>query len=222
MTEAGFLAAKDRIRQRLNKFTRKAFQMLPEIEKPQILDIGCGSGVPTMELARLSGGQIIAIDNNPDLIAALTAKIESAGLSGRAKAINRSMFNMDFPEGSFDIIWAEGSINAMGFERGLRKWRRFLKQGGFIVVHDERGDLRRKLGHVAASGYELLRYFSLDEQTWWKEYFMPLQRLIREARTECADDPRALAFLDEEQKEIDWFKNNPGQSSSVFLILRKR
>lgn len=221
MNEAAFLASKDRIRERLNKFTRKAFQMLPEVENPEILDIGCGSGVPTMELSRMTGGHITAIDIDPEAIAALKAKVESAGLSGRVKAINRSMLNMDFPVESFDIIWAEGSIATMGFERGLRKWRRLLRQGGFMVVHDERGDLRRKLSQVAASGYELLRYFSLDEETWRKEYYIPVQRLIRETRMECADDPQTIAFLDEQQKEIDWFKNNPGQCSSVFFILRK-
>jgi len=32
------------------------------MEKPRILDLGCGSGVPTLELSRLSQGQIVAVD----------------------------------------------------------------------------------------------------------------------------------------------------------------
>ena len=43
---------RDRFREPLLKYTRKAFQLLPKLDKPRILDVGCGSGVPTIELAR--------------------------------------------------------------------------------------------------------------------------------------------------------------------------
>ena len=51
-----FQMRKDKIRKRFLKYTRKAFRMLPQIDKPRILDIGCGSGIPTLELARLGQG----------------------------------------------------------------------------------------------------------------------------------------------------------------------
>ena len=60
--EEQFQIQKDKIRKRLMKYTRKAFQMLPKMYEPRILDVGCGSGVPTLELARLSKGEIIGID----------------------------------------------------------------------------------------------------------------------------------------------------------------
>ena len=60
--ETLFQAKKDLVRERLNKYTRKAFRMLPKLDKPRILDIGCGSGIPTIEIARLSKGEIIGID----------------------------------------------------------------------------------------------------------------------------------------------------------------
>ena len=66
----------DQFRERLNRYTRKAFKMLPELEKPRILDIGCGSGVPTIELAKLSNGEIIGIDINQSLLDKLNKKIE--------------------------------------------------------------------------------------------------------------------------------------------------
>jgi len=45
-----------------NQYTRKAFRMLPKMEKPHILDVGCGPGGPTMELARVSQGDVIGIE----------------------------------------------------------------------------------------------------------------------------------------------------------------
>jgi ubiquinone/menaquinone biosynthesis C-methylase UbiE len=220
--EEVFIDNKERIREHLCKFTRKAFQMLPPLDKPRILDVGCGSGVPTMELARLTNGKITAIDINPELITRLEAKVEVAGLSDRIKAITCSMFEMDFPEDSFDIVWAEGSIAPIGFERGLREWKRWLKKGGFLAVHDERSDIPQKLDQIATSGYDLLGYFGLDEQTWRNEYYSPLRRLINEAREQSAGDPEALSFLDREQEEIEVFKKNPAQCCSVFFVLRKR
>ncbi len=60
--EISFQEKKDMIRERLNKYTKKAFQELPELNNPKILDLGCGSGIPTLELARLSHGEILGID----------------------------------------------------------------------------------------------------------------------------------------------------------------
>jgi len=220
--ETTFQLDKDIIREGLSKYTRKAFHMLPEWDKPRILDVGCGSGVPTMELARLSNGQIIGLDINQPLLDRLARKIKEAGLSDRVKTINCSILDMDFPDESLDIIWSEGSIWIIGFEKGLREWWRFLKPNGFLVVHDEVGNITEKLELVSSCGYALLEYFILGEDTWWMEYFAPLEKRINEIRTKHADDPGALVELDSDQREIDMFKKNPGRYCSVFFIMQKR
>ncbi len=38
----------EELRERFLKYTRKAYQMLPKMDKPRILDIGCGTGIPTI------------------------------------------------------------------------------------------------------------------------------------------------------------------------------
>ncbi|MCC7551348.1 MAG: class I SAM-dependent methyltransferase [Methanobacterium sp.] len=45
---------KDAFRQPLIEYTIKAFNQLPPINHPKILDIGCGTGVPTLELTIMS------------------------------------------------------------------------------------------------------------------------------------------------------------------------
>jgi len=212
---------KDLLREGLCKYTRKAFHMLPKLDKPRVLDIGCGPGIPTMELARLSDGQIIGLDINQTSLDELTKKIERAGLSERVTILKCSMFDMDFPDESFDIIWAEGSLWVIGFQRGLKEWQRFLKPNGFLVVHDEIGNITEKREQISSCGYDLLEYFTLHEDTWWIEYYAPLEKRINEIRIKHADDPKALVALDNEQREIDMFKKNPGQYSSVFFIMKK-
>jgi ubiquinone/menaquinone biosynthesis C-methylase UbiE len=212
---------KDHLREGLVKYTRKAFKMLPKRPFLRILDIGCGSGVPTMELAKLSDGNIVAIDNNQNVLDRLASKISKAGLSNRVKTEKCSMLNMDFPDESFDIIWAEGSIAVIGFERGLREWRRFLKAGGFLAVHDDLGDLTEKRKQISQCGYEPINHFVLSEDIWWNEYYAPLEKKFSEVRVKHTSDQKTIAVLNDDQREIDTFKRDPKRYRSVFFIMRK-
>lgn len=217
-----FRTQKDRVRKRLLKYTRKAFKMISKLDSPFILDIGCGTGVPTMELARLSDGEITALDIDRQSLEALNKKIEKAGIKDRVKAIKCSIFDMEFPDESFDIIWAEGSINVIGFERGLKEWKRFVKANGFLVVHDEQGDIEQKLKRISLYGYELLGYFLLDKDKWLAEYFSPLQELISEFREKYANDAEVLKEIQDAEHEIDIFKKDPERNSSACFVLKKR
>jgi ubiquinone/menaquinone biosynthesis C-methylase UbiE len=211
---------KDLFRKNLLKYTRQAFQMLPELEAPDILDIGCGTGVPTLELARLSNGQIIGLDiSKPDLDE-LQRKLEAEGLSDRVKTVNGSLFEIDFSDESVDIVWSEGSLFVIGFEQGLKAWRRLLKPPGFLVVHDEIGDLKTKLNLITKSGYELLGYFVVSKNEWWHDYYEPLEKRIKELRVKYRDDRESLKVLDKEQQEVDMFKRDP--RGSVFFVMQKR
>lgn len=178
MTIESYETGKDYLRENLSKYTRKAFQMLPQLDRPRILDIGCGRGVPTLELARLSSGQVIGLDIDEISLNECARKIKQEGLSKRVKTARCSMQDMDFPCETFDIIWAEGSIGTVGLERGLREWRRFLKPNRFLVVHDDSVDLDKKLKTIPASGYRLLRHFRLSSDIWQREYYGPPQRAV--------------------------------------------
>jgi ubiquinone/menaquinone biosynthesis C-methylase UbiE len=212
---------RDIVRRRLLKYTRRAFRMLPKLDKPRILDIGCGSGVPTMELARLGQGEVIGIDIDKSDLDKLKKKIREAGLSDRVQAVNCSILDMAFPDESFDIIWSEGSIFVVGFKRGIQDWKRFLKPGGFVVIHDEKGDVEEKLRQISKCGYKLLGYFILSEDTWWTEYFAPLEKLIAKSQTSYADDPHTLEELSQARRELEMFKNNPERNSSVYFVTQK-
>ena len=123
---------KDQLRERFIKYTTLAFQMLPKIKSPHILDVGCGSGIPTIALAKLSDGKIIGIDTDQRLLDRLGKRAEELGLSNRVFTKRCSLFDIDFPDETFDIIWAEGTINIIGFEKSLKQWRFLLKTKGFL------------------------------------------------------------------------------------------
>jgi ubiquinone/menaquinone biosynthesis C-methylase UbiE len=195
--------------------------MLPKLDKPRILDIGCGSGVPTMELARLGQGEVIGIDIDQPALDKLTKKIREAGFSNRVQAVNCSILDMIFPDESFDIIWSEGSIFVIGFKRGIQEWKRFLKPNGFMVIHDEKGNVEEKLEQISKCGYKLLGHFILSEDTWWTEYFAPLEKLVAKYQTSHTDDPHALEELNQARRELEMFRNNPGRNTSVVFVMQK-
>ena len=211
----------DHFRENFNKYTRKAFQLLPELEKPRILDIGCGSGVATIELAKLSVGEIIGIDIDQSLLDKLNRKIEEKGFSNRMKTLKCSLFEMVFPDENFDIIWSEGSIYIIGFEKGLKEWSRLLKTNGFLVVHDEKTNISNKLKKIPSCGYKLINYFSLPEDAWWTEYYNPLEIRIKELRKKYDNDPEALKIFKKYQNEIDMVKKNPKDYGSIFYTMQK-
>jgi ubiquinone/menaquinone biosynthesis C-methylase UbiE len=192
------------------------------MHNPRILDVGCGSGVPTMELARLSNGEVIGLDIDQSALDILAEKILRAGLADRVKVMKRSVLDMEFREESFDIIWSEGCIHVIGFEKGLREWRRFLKPNGYMVVHDGQDKIDEKLEQISSCGYELLGHFLLNEDVWRAEYFVPLEKLIAETLSECADEPKIFEAIGSSQREIDMFDKNPELNSSVFFIMQNR
>lgn len=223
-------------------FTRRAFRMLPELDSPRILDVGCGSGGPTLELARLSNGVIIALDVDQEALDQLASQVAEAGLSYCVQVINRSMLAMDFPDASFDIIWSEGSIFVVGLEKGLRDWRRLIRSNGFLIVHEMtwlRPDPPQEIVErwqkvypgirtaaqviqlIPRFGYTLVGYFLLPEDFWWHEYYEPLQARILKLQRRYATDPEALTILDRQQQEVDLYRRNARWYGSAFFVMQR-
>jgi len=226
----------------IDQYTKKAFQMLPALDRPHILDVGCGRGGPTLQLARLSGGQVTGIDIDGLSLETLAKKIREAGLSDRVQAVRCSMLAMGFPDESFDVVWAEGSIFVVGFERGLKAWRRFIKPGGFLVVHEMvwlRPDPPQEihaywkaryagittvpgnLERVASCGYSLVGYLTLAEDAWWTAYYEPLEARIHDLRQKYAGDAEAQGVLDRAQAEADLFKKHQKWYGSAYFVMQR-
>lgn len=224
------------------EYTRKAFHLLPEMDMPRILDIGCGRGIPTLELARLSRGEIIGLDTSQSDLDQLLKKIVDAGLTQRIQVVNGSMFDMNFPDESFDLIWSEGSINIIGFERGLKEWHRFIKPGRFLVVHEmtwlhsnppqEIVDRWQSTypgirtapeytSQIPNFGFVLIDHFLLPEDTWWRDYYGPLEARIAELRNKYPMDQQVQILLDKEQYEVDLFKRHSKWYGSAFYLMQK-
>ncbi len=64
-------------------------------------------------------------------------------------------------------------------------------------------------------------YFILSKETWWTEYFAPLEKLIAESQTRYTADPKMLEEIHQAQEELDMFKKNPERNSSVYFVMKR-
>jgi ubiquinone/menaquinone biosynthesis C-methylase UbiE len=224
------------------KYTIKAYTIIPRIKKPKILDIGCGPGLQTIDLAEISIGELIAIDIHQPYLDQLNKLIIKEKLQDRIKTINKSMFNMDFSREYFDIIWAEGSIFIIGFENGLRNWKKYLKNNGYMAIHEmtwlrdnppkeimdywmgiypEINTIESNLELIKKCGYNILDYFALDDDAWWDFYYNPLEKRLIKMRKKYKKNKKALDLIESEQKEINLYKKYNKWYGSVFYIITK-
>lgn len=167
----------------------------------RIADIGSGTGGQTMVLAQHAPGNITAIDLFPVFIDQLNANAHKQNLQDRVKGIVGSMDNLPFQHEELDLIWSEGAIYNIGFERGLNEWRKYLKAGGYIAVteaswftdirpteiddfwmdaYPEIDTIPNKVAQLQKAGYIPVATFILPECCWTENFFVP-QAAIQEA-----------------------------------------
>jgi ubiquinone/menaquinone biosynthesis C-methylase UbiE len=224
--------------------TRKTIDlaMLNPSKTLKIADIGCGTGASTIELARSLNAQITALDFLPDFIEVLKNSAESEGLSNKINPVECSMENPPFDDGEYDVIWSEGAIYNIGFEKGINDWRRFLKPGGILAVseitwiRDERPSeiqaywqteypeidtASAKINVMEKSGYSPIAYFVLPEHCWLENFYLPLQSSFSEFLARNSYSDRAQAVVNAEEKEIALYRKYKAYYSYGVYIAKK-
>jgi ubiquinone/menaquinone biosynthesis C-methylase UbiE len=226
-----------------NESTRKALGMMrPLPDTVDVLDIGCGSGMQTIELAGHINGTITALDNHQPFLDELERRAAREGLSGRIKTVNGSMFSLGFAESSFDVVWCEGAIFIIGFEQGLEAFRRVLKPGGYIAVSDLcwlRDDPPREIADffgieyppipsvaevleiVKKTGYEPVGSFTLPESTWWDSYYRPVEKGVEGMRRKYPGNERVEDLCRRMERETDMYRKYASYYGYVFFVMRK-
>ena len=223
--------------------TRKAWSLIPSgPPQPNILDIGCGTGAQTRDLATLSRGTITAVDSYEPFLARLTERAEHEGLSERIRTRQASMDDLPFDQKEFDIIWSEGAIDIMGFERGLSLWKQYCKHGGFIIVSDMAlfdspapkelinfwkpygvtvYSEKEKAQQIANAELHLLHTFRLEEKGWLKHYYEPMQKVIEKLRREQGADPECAGILDALELEAVIYRQFKKFYGYTFFVMQK-
>jgi len=223
--------------------TKKALSFiknLPEI--PLILDIGCGPGMQTLVLAIETRGIITAIDTYDPYLKDLNKKTKKEDLANMIKVINMSMFDMDFHEESFDLIWSEGAIYIIGFKSGLQNWRKYLKYNGYCVVteiswlcdsipndlkaywmnaYPEMKSINDNIKLIKEIGYSIIDHFILPESSWWANYYDPIEKKLKNLENKYKDLEGVLEIIKAEKTEMEMYRKYSKYYGYVFYIMQK-
>jgi len=209
---------------------------------PAVLDLGCGVGGQTLQLAELTSGSIVAIDSHAPSIERLKAAVAERGLSRHVSAIVGDMARPGLPPGSFDLVWSEGALYNIGLRAALRVCHGLLRPGGHLAFTDavwrrENPPAEVKAGFeldyptmgwvdddVAAireCGFELVGHFTLPDEAWWDDFYAPMEARITELRGKYAGDAEASAVLDRLAEEPEMHRRHSDFYAYEFFVARR-
>lgn len=206
-----------------------------------ILDIGCGTGSQTLALAQNTDAKIVAVDLLKGFLDVLAGRAIAAGFEDKIQLCKTNMENLLFDEDTFDMIWSEGAIYHVGFERGLTQWKKFLKEGGYLVVSEISWTTRKrpqevsdywmrsypeidlvsnKLNTLEKCGYLPIGCFTLPVKAW-DNYYHPVIKQVASCIGKQPSSSLMGSFLNSIVEEIFMYQKYGRFYNYVFYIMRK-
>ncbi len=223
--------------------TLKALSYIDNLTgESRIADLGCGTGGQTMVLAQHAPGQIKGIDLFPDFVDRFNSNARKLNLHDRVKGMVGSMDSLPFQPEEFDLIWSEGAIYNIGFERGLNEWRKFLKTGGHIAVteaswftaerpaeieefwmdaYPEIDTIPNKIEQLQKAGYAFVAAFILPENCWTEHYYIPQAAAQESFLKKHAGNKSAEELVANERREAQLYDRYKQHYGYVFYIGKK-
>ncbi len=223
--------------------TIKALSFVDNLtDESRIADIGCGTGGQTMVLAQNAPGTITGIDLFPTFIDLFNSNAAELNLHDRTLGVVGSMDQLSFLDEELDLIWSEGAIYNIGFERGLKEWRKYLKTGGYIAVSEaswfteERpaeidefwqdaypgiDTIPIKVAQMQKAGYIPVASFILPEYCWTEHFYVPQIPAQEAFLKKHAGNTTAKEFIANQRHETQLYHKYKGYYGYVFYIGKK-
>lgn len=212
----------------------------------RIADLGCGTGAQTIHLAKMLKGEIVAVDLFPTFLNKLKEnydhEVKQGNVTASLRTIAASMDSLPFDKEEFDIIWSEGAIYNIGFERGVNYWKPFLKKEGILAVSElswttrkrpsevelfwnseypEMNTIAGKTAILEDAGYKVLGHFILPDNCWTDNYYLPLLKRHNEFLQAYGENELARQIVEKDRQEFELYKKYREFYNYGFYIAQK-
>ncbi|HXQ59789.1 MAG TPA: methyltransferase domain-containing protein [Acidimicrobiales bacterium] len=115
-----------------------AAYLLPRLRPgSDVLDVGCGPGTITVDLARrVAPGTVVGVDRAPEVVALARATAEESGIAGVRFTVGDT-YALDFDDASFDVVHAHQMLQHLADPVGaLAEMGRVCRPGGLVAARD--------------------------------------------------------------------------------------
>ena len=175
--------------------------LLPHLRAGQsLLDVGCGPGTITADLALLvAPGEVVGFDAAPEVVAQAAARAAELGLENVRFEVG-DLFALPYPDESFDVVHLHQVLQHLGDpEAALIEMRRVLRTDGVLAARD--------------SDYSAFTWAPRDPllERWLALYLAVTERSGHDARIgpRLAGLARAAGFADVAVSSDTWTYADP-------------
>jgi ubiquinone/menaquinone biosynthesis C-methylase UbiE len=157
----------------------KMLEMIGEVDARIVLDLGCGEGSYSRDLAR-RGAHVTGVDGSARLIEVARERSRAEGLNVEYICANASAMDEVLTE-AFDLVMAAMSLmNVEDYAGSVRECHRVLKPGGELLMSITHPCFSAPVSEWVKGDKGEMRHYAVDryfERTAWEDRITPAFRL---------------------------------------------
>lgn len=225
------------------EMTLKALSFIDNLKKiKKTADLGCGTGGQTMALAQKISGEIIGVDMFPEFINVFDKNSKKLGFSDRVTGLVGNIETLPFKNEEFNLLWSEGVIDGIDFEKRMVYWNSFLKHDGYVVfscpswitdMHPvdvvkfwmdagcKLNTVDQNIAILQKTGFRFISSFVLPEYCWTEKYYIPRTKAMEDLRKNYAGNETFEEFDNGNLTEVELYDKYKDHYGYVFYIAKK-